>query len=281
MKNLKSRLIMFVLLVGLVFSGYKIVDYFYTSYDEKQNFNNVEKLVESEYEDEKIQYNDFEILKKYKKVYEKNNDLVGWIKIKDTNIDYPVMQTKDDYSYYLKRNFNKKSSIYGTPFVGEGCGINPNSDNVIIYGHNMKNGTMFADLNKYKDKKFYESHKEVQFDTLTEEGVLIAITWLNGCICSYKEQCCDSYQESTDHISKHVPFLGINTGKTNRFCVGTKAEDITSRFCVVKNNATHNCHYQEDHQTYRETFVRYNVTEPSVCRVTAQRPAYRLCLGED
>lgn len=91
MKNLKSRLIMFVLLVGLVFSGYKIVDYFYTSYDEKQNFNNVEKLVESEYEDEKIQYNDFEILKKYKKVYEKNNDLVGWIKIKDTNIDYPVM----------------------------------------------------------------------------------------------------------------------------------------------------------------------------------------------
>lgn len=170
MKNLKSRLIMFVLLVGLVFSGYKIVDYFYTSYDEKQNFNNVEKLVESEYEDEKIQYNDFEILKKYKKVYEKNNDLVGWIKIKDTNIDYPVMQTKDDYSYYLKRNFNKKSSIYGTPFVGEGCGINPNSDNVIIYGHNMKNGTMFADLNKYKDKEFYESHKEVQFDTLTEEG---------------------------------------------------------------------------------------------------------------
>lgn len=161
---------MFVLLVGLVFSGYKIVDYFYTAYDEKQNFNNVEKLVESEYEDEKIQYNDFEILKKYKKVYEKNNDLVGWIKIKDTNIDYPVMQTKDDYSYYLKRNFNKKSSIYGTPFVGDGCGINPNSDNVIIYGHNMKNGTMFADLNKYKDKKFYESHKEVQFDTLTEEG---------------------------------------------------------------------------------------------------------------
>ena len=154
---------MFVLLVGLVFSGYKIVNYFYTSYDEKQNFNNVEKLVESEYEDEKIQYNDFEILKKYKKVYEKNNDLVGWIKIKNTNIDYPVMQTKDDYSYYLKRNFNKKSSIYGTPFVGEGCGINPNSDNVIIYGHNMKNGTMFADLNKYKDKEFYESHKEVQW----------------------------------------------------------------------------------------------------------------------
>ena len=87
---------MFVLLVGLVFSGYKIVDYFYTSYDEKQNFNNVEKLVESEYEDEKIQYNDFEILKKYKKVYEKNNDLVGWNKIKNTNIDNPEMQTKDD-----------------------------------------------------------------------------------------------------------------------------------------------------------------------------------------
>ena len=152
---------MFVLLVGLVFSGYKIVDYFYTSYDEKQNFNNVEKLVESEYEDEKIQYNDFEILKKYKKVYEKNNDLVGWIKIKDTNIDYPVMQTKDDYSYYLKRNFNKKSSIYGTPFVGDGCGINPNSDNVIIYGHNMKNGSMFNNIKSYTEQDFADKHPYV------------------------------------------------------------------------------------------------------------------------
>ena len=169
MKNLKSRLIMFVLLVGIVFSGYKIVDYFYTSYDEKQNFNNVEKLVESEYEDEKIQYNDFEILKKYKKVYEKNNDLVGWIKIKNTNIDYPVMQTKDDYSYYLKRNFNKKSSIYGTPFVGEGCGINPNSDNVIIYGHNINGRRYFGYLQNFREETFFKEHPKFSFTAVGEK----------------------------------------------------------------------------------------------------------------
>ena len=141
---------MFVLLVGLVFSGYKIVDYFYTSYDEKQNFNNVEKLVESEYEDEKIQYNDFEILKKYKKVYEKNNDLVGWIKIKNTNIDYPVMQTKKDSEYYLHRYFEKKSDVNGRPFLDAKCDIDELKGNLMVYGHHMKSGLMFAHLEENK-----------------------------------------------------------------------------------------------------------------------------------
>ena len=204
---------MFVLLVGLVFSGYKIVDYFYTSYDEKQNFNNVEKLVESEYEDEKIQYNDFEILKKYKKVYEKNNDLVGWIKIKDTNIDYPVMQTKDDYSYYLKRNFNKKSSIYGTPFVGDGCGINPNSDNVIIYGHNMKNGTMFGQLKNFsKDDSAYNKSK--YFWIFTPEK-----TYRYEIISAYTTAVnSDTYtlfkgpgQEFVDYMNKIVSYSDVKT----------------------------------------------------------------------
>ena len=169
MKNLKSRLIMFVLLVGLVFSGYKIVDYFYTSYDEKQNFNNVEKLVESEYEDEKIQYNDFEILKKYKKVYEKNNDLVGWIKIKDTNIDYPVMQTKKDSEYYLHRNFEKKSDVNGLPFLDAKCDIDELKGNLMVYGHHMKSGLMFAHLEDFEKADFYKKHKTIEFDTLYEK----------------------------------------------------------------------------------------------------------------
>ena len=103
--------------------------------------------------------------------------------------------------------------------------------------------------------------------------VLIAIARLNSCVCSYKEECCNTYQESADHISKHFPFLCVNTGKTDSLFVGTKAEDVTSLFCVVKNDTADNCHSQEDNDSYREAVYGNDITEPAVC-LTGCRPAY-------
>ena len=80
------------------------------------------------------------------------------------------MMTKKDFQYYLKRNFEREYSIYGTPFIGENCEINPESDNIVIYSHNMKNGSMFAALNKYKTYDFYKKNKIVYFDTLNTTG---------------------------------------------------------------------------------------------------------------
>ena len=218
MKNLKSRLIMFVLLVGLVFSGYKIVDYFYTSYDEKQNFNNVEKLVESEYEDEKIQYNDFEILKKYKKVYEKNNDLVGWIKINDTNIDYPVMQTPEEEEYYIHRDFYGEYSSAGTLFVDLESNVQKPSDNILIYGHNMKTGKMFHDLLKYENESFYKNHKYIQFDTIYGNGTYEVIAAFRTHILTEKEDGFRYYQffnaEDESAFNQYVSGCKALTGYT-------------------------------------------------------------------
>lgn len=90
-------------------------------------------------------------------LYKQNNDLVGWIKINGTNIDFPLMKNKE---YYLRRDFQKNKSKYGVPFIAEYCDMN-DSDNVIIYGHNMKNGTMFAELEKYEDKTFYDDNSEI------------------------------------------------------------------------------------------------------------------------
>ena len=106
---------------------------------------------------------------KYGAVYEQNSDFIGWISIEGTNIDYPVMQTPDNPDFYLKHGFDKNYSDYGVPYVQEECDIDT-SDNLIIYGHNMKNGSMFADLNQYKNRDFYEQHKTIRFDTLSAFG---------------------------------------------------------------------------------------------------------------
>jgi sortase B len=106
---------------------------------------------------------------KYASVYEQNPDFVGWISIEGTNIDYPVMQTPSNPNFYLKHAFDQSYSNYGVPYVQENCDLEQ-SDNVVIYGHHMNNGSMFADLCKYESESFYQEHKTIHFDTLTGFG---------------------------------------------------------------------------------------------------------------
>ena len=101
----------------------------------------------------------------YQNLYWENTDMVGWIQIEGTSIDYPVMQTPADPNYYLKHNFEKNYTDYGCPFMQADCDVLCPSDNLIIYGHNMKDGSMFADLAKYRSKDFWQTHKTVWFDT--------------------------------------------------------------------------------------------------------------------
>lgn len=109
------------------------------------------------------------ISEKYLGVYQQNSDFVGWLTIEGTDIDYPVMQTPQEPDYYLKRGFDGSYSRYGVPYMQSNCVIGT-SDNLIIYGHNMNNGTMFADLCEYEQEEFYQEHKTVRFDTLYEEA---------------------------------------------------------------------------------------------------------------
>ena len=106
---------------------------------------------------------------KYRAVQEQNSDFLGWLSILGTNIDYPVMQTVDEPNFYLKHGFDKKYADCGCPYVQENCDI-AESDNLVIYGHHIKGGKMFGALEDYKSKSFYEEHKTIQFDTLTEQA---------------------------------------------------------------------------------------------------------------
>ncbi len=128
------------------------------------------------------------ILKKYQSLYELNPDMVGWVSIEGTNVDYPVMQTIYDEEYYLHRNFYEDSSNEGLPFMDNRCMISKPSTNLIIYGHNMKNGTMFADLLKYQSKDFYEQHKYIRFDTVYEEAIYEIIAVFRSRVAYRDEQ---------------------------------------------------------------------------------------------
>lgn len=93
-----------------------------------------------------------------------NADCIGWLSIDGTNISYPVMHTPSDPQKYLRRNFYGKYSQSGVPFLDGRCDLQ--STNLIIYGHNMKNGTMFSDLKRYVDREFLNAHRTVKFETV-------------------------------------------------------------------------------------------------------------------
>lgn len=115
----------------------------------------------------------------YERLRQQNSDFVGWIRIDKTPIDYPVMQTPDRPDYYLKRNFEKNSSAHGVPYVSELCVLGAEGTNLLIYGHHMKNGSMFASLDGYRDAEYYQEHPVIRFDTLEEASVYEVIgAWL-------------------------------------------------------------------------------------------------------
>ena len=146
----------------------------------EQTYENLSSLISSELKSEEdvtveIEgeaepvYNGPTSYQKYLPIYEQNDDFIAWVKIDGTKIDYPVMQTADDPNFYLKHAFDKTYSDYGVPYIQENCLID-NCDNIVVYGHNMNNGSMLADLCKYEDEEFYKEHKYIQFDTLLDYG---------------------------------------------------------------------------------------------------------------
>ena len=110
-----------------------------------------------------------EILDEYKVLYNKNKSLIGWVKIDDTIIDYPVMQTSNN-EYYLDHNFNQEKDNNGSIFMDKECVAYPRSQNLILYGHHMRSGKMFGDLEKYAKESYYKEHSIIQFDTIYEKG---------------------------------------------------------------------------------------------------------------
>lgn len=122
---------------------------------------------------ERVPLDESKILPQYQELYALNNDLVGWLTVSDTKIDYPVMQCEDD-TYYLSHDFFRKDNKNGLLILDSHCDPFTPSYNLVISGHNRKNNTMFSDLYEYyRDKRHWEAHKTIQFDSLMEERTYV------------------------------------------------------------------------------------------------------------
>lgn len=176
-KDIVLDILLVFFMVTAIASAAYLIRYYHMSSSAQADFDNLKMLVDDGADQETTQSStteeagDKEILKKYQALYNKNNDFIGWLSIDNMDVDYPVMYTPEDPQHYLHTDFDGEYSYPGVPFVDYRCNpIDDRSDNVIIYGHNMKSGIMFRALLQYEDEDFYKEHRYIKFDTLYEEA---------------------------------------------------------------------------------------------------------------
>lgn len=153
---------------------------------------------------------------------EENEDTVGWLTVQGTKIDYPVMYTPQDPEKYLHLGFDQKYSFAGLPFIDANCSLDPESDNLIIYAHNMLDGSMFRSLMKYEQKSYWQQHPTVKLDLWDEEREYEVLAAFRDRVYYKTENCFkfykfidaeseDSYREAIDYYKTHACY---DTGVT-------------------------------------------------------------------
>lgn len=174
MKKNLYRILLGVFIILFIVSSIFVVRYFLTSSKTKSAYTELSDFVakgttSSEVSGETEENPKDNRLEAYAELKERNEDFFGWIKIADTNIDYPVMYTEEP-EFYLRKNFEKEYSDAGSVFLDYRYDENERNNNLLVYGHNMNDGSMFADILKYKKQDYYNEHSVIEFDEIDKLG---------------------------------------------------------------------------------------------------------------
>lgn len=176
------------------------------------------------------------ILEKYQALYEQNHDLAGWLSIEGMVIDYPVMQCEDD-EYYLHRDFYGMESKYGCLYV-RGKADLADGTNVVIYGHNMKDGSMFGDLDLYQSADFCREHGTISFDTLYEERTYEVVAVFRSQVYDADEDVFKYYQFYEADTQEEFDDFYENIKKLSLYDTGVTAE-LGDTFVTLSTCAYH------------------------------------------
>lgn len=191
----------------LVFSLGNLLFYLYDDYHSGKTEDQLRELKEQA----ELEIPD--VLPEYSSIYNENSDTIGWLKIDGTGIDNVVMYAPDEIEKYLHADFYGNYSYRGCLYVDEYSDI-LRSDNLIIYGHNMKDGSMFGSLMNYADEGFYEKHKYISFDTIYEKQTYEVVAAIKTAIPAAGEECFRYYEytgsDDVKMFNEYVEFIEEN-----------------------------------------------------------------------
>ena len=186
MKKGIKVLLIFILVIALAASGFWMVHRFIDSKEKQETFRELadsvlleepepastpkpftfpflEHILPIQQEEQSAMEDGPEVLHDIDALQAKNADCIGWIRVPGTDIDYPLMWTPNDPEHYLHTDFYGNYSDYGVPFLDYRC--DQASSNLILYGHNMFDGSMFTDLLWYRDKEYMDNHSQIILET--------------------------------------------------------------------------------------------------------------------
>ena len=162
-KIILIKILRLIFILGIIVSAIFIIKWFLDNKEIKDSENKLANIVTIEQENEEKNYNiDFEKLKTI------NDETIGWLKVNGTNIEYAVVKAKDN-SYYLNHNFEKKYNTAGWIFADYKNNFDRTDKNIVIYGHNRKDGSMFGTLNNILKEEWYSKEENLKIDFITEQ----------------------------------------------------------------------------------------------------------------
>lgn len=197
-----------------------------------------------------------------KRLQDANPDVAAWITIEETPVDYPVMYTPDSPDYYYRRGFDGQYSAYGMIYMDAACVIQEDeaeyemaaaegkaSPNLIIYGHHMKNGAMFASIEKYSLESYYKEHPAILFDTPDSSSLyevvgairLPAEKLSNEFAAVLAARTQEEYESFVNYIKKHSSYdTGITAEWPQQLITLTTCEytQKNGRFLLVARKKT-------------------------------------------
>lgn len=212
--NKFKKLLLLLLVIIFIFSiGYM---FYYIYNNNKNKKDSTDILNEVKIDSTQVTEEKSEKMLKLEELQKENNEIIGWLEIEGTNINYPVLQGTDN-EFYMKNNYKKEKSKDGSIFLDKSYNWDIPSSNLLLYGHNNKNGIMFQDLLKYKNEDFYKEHTKIKFTTNKEDNVYEIISVFYSRV----------YYKSEKNVFKYYYFVNANNEQEyNDFVNNAKKSSI-------------------------------------------------------
>lgn len=212
MKKIFINIIYVALIIIFVISIFFIIKDYYFNNNTQTKIEELQKIMKNESDTNIAKTEVSPQIENFRKINEKNSNIVAWLEIEETEINFPVLQATNN-NYYLTKDYNNKYNPNGSIFLDSNCNIQDQSQNIIIYGHNNNNELMFNNLLKYKDKQYYEQHPKIKITTNTEIATYTIIAVFESQVYNQNQQDIFKYYNYTNFKDDSEYYNYINNCK--------------------------------------------------------------------